>query len=229
MIAQEHASGGAPERSEPSTAPAPETASVSPNPSGHDAEVHLEPMRRRHLAAVLAIEAHAMHRPWSFGTFMRELSLVGERTYLVARRDGVIVGFGGIMYVADEGHITNIAVLHEAKRSGIGTRLMLGLLFAAIDHGMVSSSLEVRAGNEAAIAMYRRFGYAPAGIRPNYYAEAGEDALVMWAHDIDSADYRRRLTRVAAGAGLHGAPGAAPVSGQTSNPSEPQSSGETHD
>lgn len=163
---------------------------------GVASSITIEPMGRRHLAAVLAIEAHALHRPWSLTTFVRELAQIDERTYLVARDGDVVVGFGGVMYVLDEGHITTISVLPERQGERIGTRLMLALLDAAIDKGMASSSLEVRTGNDPAISMYRRFGYAPAGIRPNYYAEVGEDAVVMWAHDINTGPYRRRLEQI---------------------------------
>ncbi len=170
---------------------------VGPTSPGSTAPgITLEPMTRDHLAAVLAIEAHALHRPWSLATFVRELAQENERTYLVARDGDAVVGFGGIMYVLDEGHITTISVTPERHGERIGTRLMVALLRAAIDKGMVSSSLEVRTGNDPAISMYRRFGYTPAGIRPNYYAEVGEDAVVMWAHDINTVAYSRRLQHI---------------------------------
>jgi ribosomal-protein-alanine N-acetyltransferase len=60
-------------------------------------------------------------------------------------------------------------------------------------------TLEVRMGNQAARALYERFGFAPAGIRKGYYAEVGEDALVMWAHDVDGDDYAARLDVIEAG------------------------------
>jgi ribosomal-protein-alanine N-acetyltransferase len=69
----------------------------------------------------------------------------------------------------------------------------------AISRGATGMTLEVRVGNESAQAMYRRFGFHPAGIRRNYYVETNEDALVMWADDVDGADYAQRLTRIEAG------------------------------
>jgi ribosomal-protein-alanine N-acetyltransferase len=59
-------------------------------------------------------------------------------------------------------------------------------------------TLEVRVGNETAIALYRRFGMAPVGVRPNYYPETGEDALIMWVRDIDSEAYAERLAKIEA-------------------------------
>ena len=70
---------------------------------------------------------------------------------------------------ADDGHVTTIAVDPAWQRHGIGTRLLLALCREAVDRGVKALTLEVRAGNEPAQAMYRRFGFAPAGVRKNYY------------------------------------------------------------
>ena len=73
------------------------------------------------------------------------------------------------------------------------------LVREAVARGTTALTLEVRMGNEPARALYQRFGFAPAGVRKNYYAEVGEDALIMWAHDIDGAEYGERLDRIEAG------------------------------
>jgi ribosomal-protein-alanine N-acetyltransferase len=95
--------------------------------------------------------------------------------------------------------VTTIAVDPAWHRRGIGSRLLLALSRSAIAAGCTGLTLEVRMSNEAAKGMYRDFGYAPAGVRKNYYAESNEDALVMWAHDVDLAAYAERLTRIEAG------------------------------
>ncbi len=156
--------------------------------------VTIEPMRRRHLRGVLAIEHQVYPRPWTLATFQTELNetRAGRRYYCVARRDGAVVGYGGLMLVPDEAHVTNVAVEPTLQRGKIGTRLLLELARAAVDAGCRSLSLEVRVSNHPAQEMYRRFGFAPAGIRPKYY-ENVEDAIIMWAHDIDSPQYRARL------------------------------------
>jgi ribosomal-protein-alanine N-acetyltransferase len=156
--------------------------------------VAIEPMRRRHLRSVLAIEQQVYPRPWTLATFQTELTeaRAGRRYYCVARRDGAVVGYGGLMFVPDEAHVTNVAVDPSQQRGGIGTRLLLDLTRAALDARCHALSLEVRVSNHAAQEMYRRFGFAPAGIRPKYY-ENVEDAIIMWAHDIDSPQYRARL------------------------------------
>jgi ribosomal-protein-alanine N-acetyltransferase len=161
--------------------------------AGAGSTIELVPMQRRHLRGVLRIEEGAYPRPWSLSLFRSELALQDQRTYLVALRDGRVVGYGGVMYVLPDAHVTTIAVDEALRRQGIGTRLLLVLCRAAVDKGATALTLEVRASNEAAQALYRRFGFAPAGVRKGYYADTGEDALVMWAHDIDAASYRERL------------------------------------
>ncbi len=162
-------------------------------------DVVLAPMRRRHLRGVLRIEEGAYPRPWSMSLFLSELALGGQRTYLVAKVGGKVVGYGGVMYVLPDAHITTIAVDEPARRQAVGTRLLLALARAAVAKGATALTLEVRTSNAGAQELYRRFAFAPAGVRKNYYADTGEDAIVMWAHDIDSAAYAERLDRIAAG------------------------------
>lgn len=155
-------------------------------------------MRRRHLRSVLRIESQVYPRPWTLALFMSELALRSTRVYLVAKVDGMIVGYCGLMLVAEEGHVTTIAVDPAWQRRGVGARLLLTLSRAAISRGCRGLTLEVRMSNHGAQAMYRRFGYAPAGIRRGYYTETNEDALVMWAHDVDLPTYADRLAAIEA-------------------------------
>jgi ribosomal-protein-alanine N-acetyltransferase len=161
--------------------------------------VHIVAMRRRHLRAVLRIEDQVYARPWSLSLFVSELALRTTRAYYVARVNGVLCGYGGLMVSEDDGHVTTLAVDPAWHRNKIGTRLLLTLAREAIRRGATSLTLEVRVGNHAAQEMYRRFGFRPAGIRKNYYVETHEDALVMWAHDVDSPQYLRRLDEIEAG------------------------------
>jgi [ribosomal protein S18]-alanine N-acetyltransferase len=163
-----------------------------------DLEVRLAPMRRRHLRGVLRIEAQVYARPWSLGLFMSELSLRTTRVYRVARVDGQVVGYAGLMLTGSDAHITTVAVDPDWRRCGIATRLVLAIARAGVDHGASALTLEVRMANEGAQALYRRFGFAPAGVRKNYYAETKEDALVMWAHDVDLPAYLERLRDIEA-------------------------------
>ena len=161
-------------------------------------EVQVVPMLRRHLRAVLRIEAEVYPRPWSLGLFMSELALRDHRVYRVARVDGQVVGYAGLMVTVGDGHVTTLAVDPAWHRHAIGTRLLLGIVTAGIQRGCANLTLEVRMSNVGAQALYRRFGFAPAGVRKNYYAEVNEDALVMWAHDVDQPEYAERLAAIAA-------------------------------
>jgi ribosomal-protein-alanine N-acetyltransferase len=159
-------------------------------------EVRITTMRRRHLRSVLRIENQVYPRPWSLGLFMSELALRSSRAYLVARVGPTVVGYAGLLLTGDDGHVTTIAVDPQWHRSGIGARLLLQLSREAIERGATALTLEVRVGNDAAQALYRKFGYSPAGVRKGYYIETGEDALVMWAHDVDGPEYTRRLDEI---------------------------------
>ena len=171
-------------------------------PAGATAPVEVAPLRRRHLRAVLRIEAQVYPRPWSLGLFMSELALRSTRAYRVARSGTTVVGYGGLMLAGPDAHVTTLAVSPAHQRRGIGTLLLADLARVARERGCRNLTLEVRVGNRAAQRLYAAFGFVPAGIRKNYYVETNEDALVMWAHDIDTAGYAARLARLTAARGL---------------------------
>lgn len=158
------------------------------------APVAIIPMRRRHLRAVLRIETEVYPRPWSMSLFLSELALRSSRAYFVARIGRTVVGYAGLMMTADDGHVTTIAVDPASQRAKVGTRLLLVLGREAIARGARCLTLEVRLSNHGAQELYRRFGFAPVGVRKNYYAETKEDALVMWANDVDTPEYAELLT-----------------------------------
>jgi ribosomal-protein-alanine N-acetyltransferase len=174
-------------------------ASPAPGPEPDAPTIEIAPMRRRHLRSVIRIEAQAEHRGWSVGLYLAELRREHDRLYVVARRDEQVVGFAGLLLQDIDAHVTTISVDSAHRGQRVGTRLMLVLARHAIARGAENMTLEVRATNEPAIALYRAFGMAPAGIRKNYYADLGEDALIMWAHDLVDDAYRRRLDRIEAG------------------------------
>ena len=153
----------------------------------------VSPMRRRHARAVLAIERAVNPKPWSSEVLHGELALVDTRRYFVAIQNGKVVGFAGLMLAVDDGHVTNIGVKPEAQRSHVATRLMIVLCRAAIELRMTALTLEVRLSNRPAQELYRRFGFAPVGVRKGYYQHPDEDALIMWAHEVAAAEYRLLL------------------------------------
>lgn len=172
-------------------------ALTSPVPTDRRAvAVHLVPMRRRHLRSVLRIEAQVYPRPWTLSLFLGELGLRGSRYYVVARVDGVVVGYAGLMLSLDEAHVTTIAVDPAWQRYGVGSRLLLNLTRAAIARDARHMTLEVRVSNQPAQQMYRRFGFETEGLRKNYYAESKEDALIMWVHGIETPGHAARLAAI---------------------------------
>lgn len=168
-------------------------SAVARKPDPQTSGIDLAPMRRRHIRQVMRIESLVYPRPWSSTLFLQEIARRSDRVYLVARADGEVIGYGGLMTSGLEAHITTIAVDPDHQRRHIGMRLMIGLMEAAMDRGGKTVTLEVRKSNLGAQAMYELFGFQPVGIRKGYYVETGEDAIVMWVDGIDRKDYERRL------------------------------------
>ncbi len=152
------------------------------------------PMRTKDLAGVLRIEQASFDVPWSRRLFVEEL-VQRTRVYRVAWQGRSVVGFGGLMLVDDEAHVNNIAVDPDLVGRGIGRVLLSDLARRALERQARHLTLEVRADNQPALALYTRFGFAPVGVRPRYYP-GGEDALIMWARDIDTDVYRERLDAI---------------------------------
>jgi ribosomal-protein-alanine N-acetyltransferase len=156
-------------------------------------ELELTRMRRRHLRRVLSIEGQVYPRPWSASLFLSELAQRSARTYLVAKADGEVIGYAGMMFMGDEAHVTNIAVDPAFHGRKAGTRLLLAIITEAIARGAEVISLEVRVSNQIAQTMYEKFGFSAVGIRKGYYVETNEDALIMTVPDARSTTYRIRL------------------------------------
>ena len=156
----------------------------------------LVPMQHWHLHEVHTIDTLVYPRAWSVALLRQELAMRDTRYYVVIEIDRRVVAHAGIMYVAGEGHVTTVAVHPDWQGHGLASHAMVALCRDAIERKISALTLEVRVGNERAIALYRRFGFAPAGVRKNYYAETGEDALIMWAHDIEQPAYEARLSGI---------------------------------
>ena len=129
------------------------------------------------LPAVLAIERRSFQTPWSLAMFVLELSKPSG-ICLAAEGDEGLIGYLVCSRYADVWHLMNVAVTPEWRRQGVASRLLESLFDEARPDARYT--LEVRTSNRGAIAMYRRFGFRPAGHRRRYYHDNGEDALVMW-------------------------------------------------
>ena len=164
--------------------------------------IRIEVMRKKHLDQVLEIENRAYPNPWSKAVFLGELAQGITRSYVVALSNKRIVGYCGVLYVVDEAHITNIAVDPDLHRSGVGTKLLAHIVRLAWERNVKGITLEVRVSNYPAQRLYQKFGFQPAGVRKGYYPESGEDAMIMWAYDIDSSEYHERIRAIEVAAGI---------------------------
>ena len=171
-------------------------------------DVEIVRMKRRHLRGVLAIEDMVYPRPWSPMLFTSEINQPDTRRYLVAwdrsastaaRLSGrAVVGYAGVMVVVGEAHITTVATHPEHHRRKVASRLLVRLLREARALGAEAATLEVRVNNRGAQRLYSGFGFTNAGVRPGYYTETQEDAVIMWAYDLQSDAYGELLERQAA-------------------------------
>lgn len=150
--------------------------------------LRFEPLSSAHIEDVLAIEAVSNGSPWSERSFRNELENP-QSVFRVAFASGKVVGYGGLWRIVDEAHITTVAIAPEYRRMGIAERLLKELLTASKEGGIASATLEVRAGNVAAIALYRKLGFESAAVRRGYYPDNKEDALVMWLYDLQSWEH----------------------------------------
>ena len=148
-------------------------------------------MRYPDIEAVGLIDAGAYSRPWSAATWRRELG-DSQRHHLVAMVDGAIIGHAGVLFVAEEAHVTTVAVMPDQQGRGVATLLVLDLLDETRSRGVDSATLEVRATDRRAQRIYSRIGFAPAGIRRRYYSEPIDDAVIMWLSDLSSARVAQR-------------------------------------
>lgn len=136
---------------------------------------------------VHAIEQATFPLPWSLADFTYEMTSNPVARYLVAEQNGVILGFAGAHIILDEGHITNVAVIKEARGHGLGRLLMDALMQLAANLGARYLTLEVRASNAAALALYQSFGFIKVSVRKKYYEDNGEDALLLVCDQLPPA------------------------------------------
>ncbi len=136
---------------------------------------------RRDVSDLLEIEEAQFPEPWTRGMLLDELGQTDTRRYTVAVDGGRVLGYMGAMYVMDELHVTTIGVRPGDEGRGVATSLLDDAWRDARIRGVRRATLEVAVGNERAQRLYRRYGFAPVGVRKNYYERTGEDALVLWA------------------------------------------------
>ncbi len=125
------------------------------------------------------VETHCFSSPWSLDSIRDDMMENENALYLTAADNGRIIGFCAMHTVLDEGHIMNLAVLEEFRGKRIGERL-LKKMFELAPPEVACYTLEVRVSNTSAIKLYTRLGFKCFGLRPGYYADTGESAMIMW-------------------------------------------------
>ncbi len=136
-------------------------------------------MTKADVEEVLEIERQCFPVPWSLESFKKEFKNSFAR-YVVAIIDDEIVGYGGVWLIIDEGNITNIAVKKGFREKGVGSEVLKALIEVCKKRNLISMTLEVRESNIAARNLYKKHGFMEAGIRPKYYGDNNENAIIMW-------------------------------------------------
>ena len=160
--------------------------------------VIVAPMELADVASVEAIERASFSAPWPPNAYRTELQTNRLAHYLVIRVGPQIVGYAGLWLMVDEAHVTTFAIHPDWRRQQLGERLLIALLDIALDRRAAEATLEVRLSNLAARRLYEKFGFRPVGIRPRYYTDNNEDALIMTTERLDGAAMRDRLARLRA-------------------------------
>ncbi|HHW48541.1 MAG TPA: ribosomal protein S18-alanine N-acetyltransferase [Clostridiaceae bacterium] len=137
-----------------------------------------------HIDDIIVVENLSFKIPWSRESIKQEITGNKFAVYLSARVDGKVVGYAGMWKVCGEGHITNIAVHPEFRQNGIGSLLLEGLIDIAKKEGITRMTLEVRKSNLTAQRLYKKYGFEECGLRKSYYADNGEDAIIMWKNNV---------------------------------------------
>ena len=166
----------------------------------------IEAMRLEDLDDVIAIERASFTAPWPPNAYRSEIETNRLASYLVARAGGQLVAYGGMWLMVDEAHITTFAVHPAWRRQRIGERLLLAFLDLAIDRHAREATLEVRLSNLPARRLYEKYGFRPVGLRPRYYSDDGEDALIMTTEPIAEERYRQRIEALRQALDNHPAP-----------------------
>ncbi len=133
---------------------------------------------------IVEIEKECFPTPWSRDAFLTEIRENKLAKYLVVEIDGEVAGYGGMWLILNEGHITNIAVREKYRGLGIGNRILEGLIYYCASKNIQNMTLEVRKSNIVAQNLYKKYKFVEYGVRPRYYADNNEDALIMWRTNI---------------------------------------------
>jgi len=138
------------------------------------------------LDAILEIDAESFLRPWTRAMYEGELQNTAVTRIFLIRTDGQVAGYCSTWFLPGELHINNMAIRPACRRQGLATLLLVRVLETARDAGCDRATLEVRRSNDAARHLYERLGFRLTGLRPAYYTDPVEDALILWRDPVGS-------------------------------------------
>lgn len=143
-------------------------------------DVIIREMTSDDIDGVLYVEREVFTTPWTREAFEIEINKNELARYIVAEKEGKIIGYGGLWLILDEGHITNIAVYPTYRGQGIGNEIVEKLIHICEQRGIYNITLEVRKSNLIAQSLYKKYGFIDCGVRRGYYSDTNEDAVIMW-------------------------------------------------
>lgn len=143
--------------------------------------INIRLMNENDVDDILEIEKKSFSTPWSKEAFEMEMENKLAK-YVVIEVDGKIIGYGGIWLILDEGHITNVAIDPYFRGKGYSNHLVKGIIDLCLTNNIDRMTLEVRKSNVVAQNLYKKYGFEECGIRPGYYADNKEDAVIMWCN-----------------------------------------------
>ncbi len=150
--------------------------------------VAIRRMTLEDVPAVHEIDTLSFSLPWPERSFRFELTENPVSRSWVTEFNGRIAAMLVLWLIVDEAHIATLATHPDFRRQGIGERLMIAALVSARNEGATRAFLEVRAGNAAALALYNKYGFGMAGLRPRYYKDNNEDAILMNLEDLNGLE-----------------------------------------
>lgn len=142
-------------------------------------EIEVRLAKEEDIRGMLAIDTSCFSMPWGLEAFENEMAKINT-TYVVALLEDKLVGFAGFWKIFDEGHITRVAVNKEYRGRHVGCALLKGLIEEGSKREIIDYTLEMRKSNVTAMKLYEKFGFLVEGIRPKYYQNNMEDAIVLW-------------------------------------------------
>lgn len=170
--------------------------------SSQNLPFHIEPMQLADIPQVIVVEQAAYTMQWPQKAYEYELTGNKVAHYFVLRTtlpidpaESDLVGMAGFWLLADEAHISTLAIHPQWQQQGLGEWLLVNIIEEAQTLGAVVATLEVRPSNQAALALYQKYNFAQVGRRPHYYNDNNEDALILTSPPLATLDYRAMLTQ----------------------------------